>query len=74
MVTIGKKLEILKSLNLAHLMKQKRNLKDERDLKNDSVQSTLQQDFALVWEVWSQEYLLLLAAVSEILCLFSLQA
>ena len=40
MVTIGKKLEKLKSLNLAHLMKQKRNLKDERDLKNNSVQST----------------------------------
>ena len=39
MVTIGKKLqtnEKLKSLNLAHLMEQKRNLKDDRDLKNNS--------------------------------------
>ena len=56
MVTIGKKLqtnEKLKSLNLAHLMEQKRNLKDDRDLKNNSVQSTSQQDFGLVWEVWS---------------------
>ena len=40
MVTIGKKLqtnEKLKSLNLTHLMEQKRNLKDDRDLKNNSV-------------------------------------
>ena len=40
MVTIGKKLqtnEKLKSLNLAHLKEQKRNLKDDRDLKNNSV-------------------------------------